>query len=184
VLNVTEKKAFAFECACGERHVGSPNYAFSAPNAFMEQPDEVKKAAAFSRDFCAFQSLQGPRYYFARALLALPIQRCDDPFQWGIWVQLEHADYQQYLDAYGNTDSEFEFTAWLRNDLPFYPPTDGLKVRLVSRLGGKLPVVQMERMGDPLSTDLHDGMAQELAARIAATFCLAGGAKPVVRSPS
>ncbi len=168
------EKSFAFQCACGERHVGPPNHGFTMPIALAIQPEKVQAAAVRSRDFCAFEGTDGQRYYFARVLLPVPIQGSDDPFMWGIWVQLEAPDYRQYLDAYEQTEPQFRFKAWIRNDLPFYPQTDGLPIQLVSRAGGKLPTVEMQPLPHRLSIDMQEGMTQEMAAKMAASFCLAG----------
>ena len=178
-------RSFRFRCVCGQMHTGSPNYGFTAPDAFVGQPPQVKAAAAYSRDFCAYVDTQGQRFYFARALLRVPIQLSDDPFMWGLWVQLGLEDYRQYLDAYERSDADFCLTAWIRNNLPVYPPTDGMPVQLVPQAGRQLATVRIPRNDHRLALDFNEGIAPARAARIAATFCLAGvkGPAPAEGTP-
>ncbi len=168
------RKGFRFRCVCGQMHTGSPNYGFTAPDAFVGQPPQVKAAAAYGRDFCAYEDPQGQRFHFARAVLLVPIQGCDDPFVWGVWVQFRSDDYRRYLDAYEQTDAQFSFDAWIGNTLPVYPPTDGMPVQLVSRPGQQLATLRIPPGDHRLALDFNEGITPEMAARIAATFCLAG----------
>jgi len=167
------EKRFIYKCVCGESHEGSPNYGFPAPDAFLLQPDSVKAAGAHSRDFCAYQDRHGQRLHFARVALAVPIQGSDDSFLWGLWVQLGLDDYRQYLDAYEQENAKFRFSGWIRNNLPFYPPTDGIPVSVVPRGGRQLASIQVPKFEHRLSADVHEGMEPLWAAKLAASFCLA-----------
>ena len=164
---------FSFKCACGQVHEGAPNYGFTAPDSFMAQPEKVRAAAVHRRDLCAYETTSGERLYFARALLALPIQGRDDPFMWGIWVQLGFEDYQKYLDAYERADAQFRFEVRIANTLPFYPETAGLPALLVPRSGRQLATVQLAPGTHRLSLDFNEGLDLLVAAKIAASICLA-----------
>ena len=165
-------ETFAYDCACGRRHEGSPSFGFVAPDAFAAQSQEIQEAGTRSRDFCAYENSLG-RFYFTRALLAVPIQGFDSFFHWNLWVQLGSEDYQRYLNVYEKSGSRDQFLATIRNALPQYPNTDGVPVKIVRLPGNVLPQSLVPPMNHQLAIDYQGGMTAEMAARIASAVCSA-----------
>lgn len=165
-----EVAEFAYDCACGKRHEGSPHAVLKAPDAFTAQSEEIRAGGQLSRDFCNYRNVVG-QFHFTRAFLAIKIRGTDSYFVWNLWVRLAQEDYNRYLQAYEKADSLDEFLCAMSNSLPFYLSTDGMPVKIKRQPGNVLPVVTVPMMEHPLALDCRDGLLPENAAQMAAAVC-------------
>ncbi len=161
---------FAFDCACGKRHEGSPHAVLKAPDAFTAQSEEIRAAGQLSRDFCNYRNIVG-QFHFTRAFLPIKIRGTDSYFVWNLWVRLAQEDYERYLKVYEKADSLDEFLSALSNALPFYLSTDGMPIKIKRQPGNVLPLVTVAMMDHQLAVDCRDGLLPENAARMAAAVC-------------
>jgi hypothetical protein len=161
---------FAYDCACGKRHEGSPHAVLTAPDAFTAQSEEIRAGGQLSRDFCNYRNVVGS-FHFTRAFLPIKIRGSDSYFVWNLWVRLAQEDYERYLKVYEKADSLDEFLSAMSNSLPFYPSTDGMPIKIKRQPGNVLPVVTVAMMDHPLAVDCRDGLSVENAVGMATAVC-------------
>jgi hypothetical protein len=160
---------FAFKCnTCGAVHEGSPSFSFPHPWHYGTLPEEERRKAQLTSDWCVIPHAEGADR-FIRVLLEIPIHGVEEPFLWGVWVSLSETSFKRYLDTWEHADETDSYFGWFCNRLPYYPDTLNLKTKVRPRRGGVRPYLELERGGHLLAEHLHEGIsirqAQEIAER-------------------
>ena len=161
---------FAFDCACGKRHEGSPHAVLKAPDAFTAQSEEIRAADLDGQERAGEMKLADDVAVVAEVAAELA-RGTDSYFVWNLWVRLAQEDYERYLKVYEKADSLDEFLSALSNALPFYLSTDGMPIKIKRQPGNVLPLVTVAMMDHELAVDCRDGLLPENAARMAAAVC-------------
>jgi hypothetical protein len=144
--------AWAMKCAtCGEEHdLLEPS--FRRPEAVVslsteERAERVKE----NDDLCAiWAASESERHrYFVRCLLKVRLLDAEDDTAWGLWAEVEEADFHRILGRWSDPDVAAmpPIEAALANRVPNYPDTIGLPVML--RLTG--PTTRPELTFEPSS---------------------------------
>src|SRR5438445_186927 len=83
--------------------------------------------------------------FLVRGCLEVPVIGEQDPFVWGVWIDIGESDYQTFASAFGPCHrSHFgPFAGYLGNSLPTYPDTMNLVVVMHLRDHGIRPLVQV-----------------------------------------
>ncbi|MBV9969122.1 MAG: DUF2199 domain-containing protein, partial [Xanthobacteraceae bacterium] len=70
--------------------------------------------------------------------LEIPVQGQPDPFIWGVWVSLSKSSFHQFVESFDTAKRSHigSFFGWLSAELPLYPSTENLKVRMHHRDDG------------------------------------------------
>jgi hypothetical protein len=110
----------SFVCpTCGKSHDGlQRNFAWKLPDVVWAIPAEQREAAAkCTSDLCQY----GERY-FIRCILPVPLLGADDPFNWGVWAEVERPTFERYLEIYEmDAESEPHRLGRVANAIPGYP---------------------------------------------------------------
>ena len=156
-----------FTCSsCGDVHEGLPDVGYQAPVHYFDVPEDERDSRARLRgDFCVIDD----EFYFIRTVLLVPVQDTADDFGWGVWSSLSEQNFHRYVDLYdsGSVTGEGPYFGWLSNELPLYPDTLNLKVRVHLQDGGMRPLLELEPTDHPLAVDQRDGIAHDRAVQMA-----------------
>lgn len=164
---------FSFQCAqCGERHEGSPSFAFPAPDTWMQQPDAVREQGFINDDLCRYRDEEG-EHYFIRVVVEVPIHGVAEPFVWGVWVSLSQASFEHYVEHWDTADGERGYFGWFSNRLPYYENTWALAADVHPQGEGERPCLVLHEAAHDLVRDCASGISIEQAQRIA-EICLHG----------
>lgn len=151
-------EAFTFTCGvCGEVHEDLPNIGHDAPVYYYEVPEEERvKRCSLNSDLCIIDK----EYFFIRAVLLVPIIGVDQEFGWGVWSSLSEANFKRYQELWIAEDlsDDGPYLGWLSNELPFYPDTLKLKVRVHLQENGQRPLLELEPTDHPLAVDQRNGL--------------------------
>src|SRR5262245_33772064 len=135
---------------CGRTHPRDQlELTFQRPDAVValekaRRASEVKE----SDDLCVMRSER----FFIRAVLPLSVQEWEEPYRIGVWVEVERTVFERVLElGYDSAQHQTPpFQARLANDIPSFPSTCGLPVR-VQLTGPKTrPDVLVPQIDHPL----------------------------------
>lgn len=149
-----------YKCSgCGRRHDALPMaLALELPAEVYELESAEREARVESDgDWCV---LDGERH-FLRACLEIPLRvRAEGPFVWGVWVELDAADFERVLADWDREGRESvpPMLGRLANDLPVYPGTRGLPVHVHTRPIGMRPLAELPPDDHPLALEQHGGI--------------------------
>jgi hypothetical protein len=107
-------------------------------------------------------------FFFVRGCLEIPVRGERNPFIWGVWVSLSKSSFDQFVKC---LDAEKRshigpFFGWLSAELPLYPSTENLKVRVHLRDDGVRPYIELEPTEHPLAVEQRRGTTAERVAEI------------------
>lgn len=115
---------------CGTVHARSAmELSFKRPDAIVAlSADQRKNEAKESDDLCAIK----PDRFFIRGVLPLRVSGWDKPYNIGLWVEVARATFERVLKLWEAPDQDGEppFAAMIANEIPSFPPTIGLAVKL------------------------------------------------------
>jgi hypothetical protein len=109
----------SFTCSiCGELHDGLPtDCGYELPDDVWAIPKEERTSRAkFTKDLCQM----GDRW-FIRCLLKIPFIERAGYYGWGIWVEVEKAVFDRYLELWEvDASSEAPYASTIANRLDAY----------------------------------------------------------------
>ncbi len=155
---------------CGKVHSRNElELTFKRPDAVValsegQRRSEVKE----SDDLCAIRLER----FFIRAVLPLPVKEWEDPYRIGIWVELEQRAFDRVLQLWEDPaqDKEPSFDAVLANDIPSFPSTCGLRVRLKLTSPKTRPDVLVPESQHPLHREQYLGITAHRANEYSSYF--------------
>ncbi|HEX6650039.1 MAG TPA: DUF2199 domain-containing protein [Pyrinomonadaceae bacterium] len=107
---------------------------FHRPQAYVELSETDRQGLAMAtEDLCMIADKQPPGIrFFVRGLLDVEVRDLRRSVAWGIWVELERADYQKVLDLWDdqNQMDQPPMKAQLANQIPRYENTIGMPVEV------------------------------------------------------
>ncbi len=157
-------EGFSFRCStCDEVHVGTPSFSYDAPIYWESVPEAERGTIShLTTDTCVIEG----QHYFVCACLEIPIHGYAEPFVWGVWSSLSAESFGR-LAALREAPVDGEsFFGWFCNQLPFYPDTLNLKVRVHPRSDGLRPFLELEPTDHPLAVDYREGVTIDRARQI------------------
>jgi hypothetical protein len=158
---------------CGELHeeamrdvrLGLPDPVFTLDESQREQ--QTRR----SDDACVFVDEAQAVHHFVRGVLHLPVTGTDEDFRFGVWVEVDGADYDRlgrlWDDSDGSTSRPFFGT--LANELAPYETAAGLPVAVQLRDVHVLPGVIVLDAEHALGRDQRIGISEAHANRLAET---------------
>ena len=155
-------ETFRFRCAsCDEVHEGVPTFGADRPEAVFEiSPTEREARVALSSDQCI---IDGERF-FVRGCLETRVAGCDDPFVWGVWVEISEDAFESMAAAWdqaGREATQPPCPGRLDTPLPCLPPTRGLAVKIITRAVGQRPGIVVDPVDHQLSLEQRRGISPE-----------------------
>jgi hypothetical protein len=135
--------------------------------------DELARAelAEVSDDWCRMLEPSGRTRRFVRGLLHLPVRGEQRDFRFGIWVEVDVADFERLGDLWDDPDGSESAPVFgtLANELTPYAGTLGLPVALQLRDVPILPAVIVLDSAHPLGSDQRSGIGVGRANAVAET---------------
>ena len=157
---------FRFKCTCcGEWHQSVPGYGADAPLFYSSVPSSERATrCVLDSDTCVIDQ----KFFFVRGCLAIPVQGQPDPFIWGVWVSLSKSSFHQFVESFDTAKWSHigSFFGWLSAELPLYPSTENLKVRVHLRDDVVRPYIELEPTDHPLAVEQRCGITVERVADI------------------
>ena len=171
----SENKPLGFVCStCGQWHAGLPlDWAFNSPIYWGEIPERERfKRGFLNSDFCKIDG----REFFIRGVIAIPIINSQELFMWGVWAKLSQAHFDRMVELWDDPKiiEEPPYLGWLSNNVPIYPSTLNLKLRLHSKDVKDRPFFEIEQTEHPLAVEQRIGITQERIEQIAALMTHGG----------
>ena len=149
-----------FKCSsCGKIHDELPDIGYREPYYTFGLPTAEKaRRVRLSTDLCALDE----EHYFVRGLLQLPIQGSSETLGFGVWSSLSKANFSRYREHYDEDLSNWEpMFGWLSNQLPVFPDTLSLPLRVQTQGKGTRPFFMLENEDHELVRAQRDGISVE-----------------------
>jgi len=148
-----------FQCAqCREWHDSLlSDVGFELPDVVwqLEFLDRYRRAR-FNSDLCTLDESR----YFIRAMLSVPLQYADDHFGWGLWVEVDKAHHDLYVERYHQGgDAIPAFSGTIANDIETYPGLIG-EVVSIKPFDAHRPTLRFpEGAVHPLAREQREGLS-------------------------
>lgn len=114
---------------CGKTHRHGNELAFIEPDIIAQLTPEQRRKQVTE---CGDLRLTSDGYCFVRAVLPIPVHGWHEPYCVGIWAELSKFTFGRILQLWRDPaqGKEPPLKAWLANNMPSFPSTYGLEVRL------------------------------------------------------
>ncbi|MDH3668129.1 MAG: DUF2199 domain-containing protein [Paracoccaceae bacterium] len=162
-------------CACcGKRQRGVPEVGYAAPDVarWAEGSDEATVHLQ-SDDFCVIETADQTDY-FIRCYMEVPVLGAPKPLGIGVWSSLSEQNFRRYYDSFDDDDQENlgGMFGFLSNQLPYYPDTTNLHLRVMPCDGRVRPLVFVDshNADHPLYRDQQSGLDANRAAEVLPAF--------------
>jgi hypothetical protein len=156
-----------FGCSvCGERHVLSLSYSVKAPLAAAAIPgDELEQRVVITPDQCVIDG----RDFYLRGRILVPVISLDEPFVWGIWVEVSPKNFVKTNELWTveGRENEAAFPGWLNSQLPVFGDTYNLEVSVQTQPVGQRPQFTVVDEEHPLAIEQRNGIPMERIEEIA-----------------
>lgn len=158
--------SFRFRCAtCENWHEGLPSFGPDAPDTWHGiDPGERAARGSLGSDDCVIDD----SYFFARAVLELPIQGTAEVFTWLVWGSLSRAGYDRFAALFRKRrrSEAGPLFSYLDNELPFYIGSRSLAGALHLRDDFQRPLFRLADSDHPLAVDQRLGITRAEAERM------------------
>ncbi len=138
-----------FVCAqCGTAHEGYPtDCGYTLPDDVWAIPESERETRAkFTTDLCEMDGR-----YFIRGILLIPLVQREDDFAWGVWAELEHSNFERYLEIYdADAADEPPMSGALANAIPGYEGAANERVLIKFGGSGDRPEFALEPHSESL----------------------------------
>jgi hypothetical protein len=157
-----------FACKiCGERHDVLPlSYSVKAPLAAGAIPsEEMKERLVITPDECV---IDGKDFYL-RGRIPVPVIGLDEPFIWGVWVEVSPKSFIRANELWTVKGREQEpaFPGWLNTEIPLFGDTLNLEVMVRTQRVGERPQFTVVDQEHPLALEQRNGITMRRVEEIA-----------------
>lgn len=161
--------AAGYNCPlCGEHHAPLPlSFSAKAPSAVNAiAPEERDRRVQITADLCVIDQQR----YFLRGRILLPLPEVPEPFIWGVWAEISAEDFFRTHRNWTTAGREADppFAGRLATEIPFYPGTEELQLRVHTRPVGERPHFHVTNTLHPLAREQRDGLSLERVRAMAA----------------
>src|SRR5580704_15984463 len=161
------KSESGFGCSvCGEHHVLSLSYSVKAPLAVGAiAVEELDQRVVITPDQCV---VDGKDFYL-RGRILVPVIGLEEPFVWGVWVEVSPKNFLRTNDLWTTEGRENEppFPGWLNTELPLFGNTINLEVSVQTQRVGRRPQFTVVDESHPLAIEQRNGITVERVEEIA-----------------
>ncbi len=155
---------------CGNRHDPlSLSFQVDSPDTWNAiSPADRPHRGELSSDTCIIDN----QFFFVRGNIEIPVIGESKPFSYGAWVSLAEQNFRRCCALWASPGREKEpsYFGWLNTQLPGYPDTFNLKIRLHTRPVGERPFIELEPTAHPLAVEQRTGITlsrvQEIVERL------------------
>jgi hypothetical protein len=157
-----------FECGtCGKHHAILPlSYSIKAPRGALRVPaDELERRVLLTPDQCVIDG----RDFYLRGRIPVPILGLDEPFIWGVWVEVGPKDFLRTIKLWNvpGREAELPYTGWLDTELSLFGDTLNLEVDVQTQEVGRRPHFTLVNQDHPLALEQLNGISMQRVEQIA-----------------
>jgi hypothetical protein len=156
-----------YECSCcGVWHEERPT-AFGAdmPLVVAQLTDDERAArVALSSDQCILDE----EHFFILGNLDIPVRESTEVITWTVWSTLSETNFERCSELWHSAGRESEppYFGWLSNQVPGYPRSVNIKVRVHTQPLGTRPKLEVIEESHPLRTHQKDGITAAQADKL------------------
>lgn len=150
---------------CGEVHHTYPALTFTYPNSYYWLTEEQKNTYKIhvDSDFCTIE-YPDRTDRFVRVVLKQKIAKTSHYLEYGLWVSLSEASYEDYAANFNNENHETVYFGWLSNALPDYQFEKSIAMDVKTKSGNERPEVYPQLdFSHPFVVDFYNGITKEEA---------------------
>jgi hypothetical protein len=144
---------------CGGRHEELPlSYSVKAPLAVRAIPaEEMESRLVITPDQCVIDG----RDFYLRGRIPVPMTWLEEPFIWGVWVEVSPKTFIRSNEMWAVEGREREpaFQGWLNTEIPLYGDTINLEVSVQTQRVGERPRFTVVDQAHPLAIEQRDGIS-------------------------
>lgn len=159
-----ERSPLPFRCAgCGEEHdLAQLSFGTDAPAQWHVLTEAERARSVLGAEQCVIEA-DGETARFVRAVLVMPLYGEPHDFEWGVWVSLPEASFDELHRLRDDPDRAAfgPYHGRLSTPVPGYPDSLFLEAQLVQRPPGLRPLVTLLPSGHPLAVHQRDGIHRE-----------------------
>jgi hypothetical protein len=165
---MTDEVSGGFDCTvCGERHEQLPlSYSVKAPLAAAAIPiEELEQRVMFTPDQCIIDG----RDFYLRGRILVPVIGIDEPFVWGVWVEVSPKNFVRTNEMWTveGRESEPPFPGWLNTQMPLFGDTINVEVNVQTQPLGRRPHFTLTDSEHPLAIEQREGISMRRVEQIA-----------------
>ncbi len=150
------------EC-CGQDHpLEELELTFRRPDAVVSLSKEEREESVHENDdLCVI----GDTRFFIRALLPLPIEGREIPYNIGIWVEADQSTFERVYELWSDSEQENEppFSVRIANNIPTLSSTSGLVSTLQLTGPTTRPIVLVQQSQHQLYSEQSKGITAHRA---------------------
>lgn len=131
------------------------------PWSYFVPPEAFQHRVELNDDLCMVDE----RLFFARCHLVIPFTDADGAFVWSVWSSLSPESFARMNDNWTNPERAHTppYFGWLMSDLPGYPKTLQLPLRVQERAPGTVPLATVTDDAHPLAHQQQNGLSLQAA---------------------
>jgi hypothetical protein len=157
-----------FDChLCGSHHDILPlSFSVKAPQAAALIPvDQLEQRVVITPDQCVIDG----RDFYLRGRIPVPILELDEPFIWGVWVEVGPKDFIRTIEQWNvaGRESEPPYPGWLNSEIPLFGNTINVQVNVQTQRVGRRPHFTLIDPDHPLAIEQRNGIPMSRVIQIA-----------------
>ncbi len=127
------------------------------------QGKKCKRRCIVDSDFCTI-GYPDRTDRFVRVVLKQKIAKSSHYLEYGLWVSLSEASYEDYAANFNNENHETVYFGWLSNALPDYQFEKSIAMDVKTKSGNERPEVYPQLdFSHPFVVDFYNGITKEEA---------------------
>ena len=146
--------------SCGKEHEGLPtDWGFTLPDEAFELSFLQKyRRVRCNDDLCTLDESR----HFVRGLLSLPFNYQPGSFSWGVWIELDKATHDFYVEHFNDdVSAHARVPGTLANDLPGYGAGLGQHIEMEFQPGNARPLFYLQDSTNQLAIDQESGISAD-----------------------
>lgn len=160
--------ATGFDCSvCGLHHDVLPlSYSAQAPMSVLRVPqEEIEQRVVFNADQCVIDG----RDFYLRGRIPVPVIGLEEPFIWGVWVEVGPKDFMRTNENWSveGREQEAPFKGYLDTELFIFGNVIDLEMMVQTQVVGRRPHLFVIDPEHPIARDQREGMTMERVIEIA-----------------
>lgn len=154
----------SYHCnTCGAIHPERPTcFAAEMPVVVSQMsPSDRERRVELSSDQCILDD----EHFFVLGTLDLPVRGSDEVIRWIVWSTLSRPSFERSSELWSveGRESEPPYFGWLSNQIPGFPDSLNIKLRVHTEPLGLRPRLEVLDEEHPLWDAQHNGVSSDQA---------------------
>jgi hypothetical protein len=127
--------------------------------------EELEQRLVLTPDQCVIDG----RDFYLRGRILVPVIGLEEPFVWGVWVEVSPMNFVRTNELWSveGREAELPFSGWLNSQLPVFGDTFNLEVSVQTQRVGQRPQFTVVDEDHPLAVEQRDGITMQRVEEIA-----------------